>query len=422
MTIRRRLLCCLTLVGVVTLGIAGCSSSGSSPSSSNTGTANTGTPNSGTGSPAAAAAAKSPIKVEIIAVLSNPEFSDPEAATAAEAYVKQANASGGINGHPIDLQVCDSDLNPNKETACFQQAVTDHDVAVVGSFLLFGTGMKLLQQAGIPFIGGNGTTLAEYTSSISFPADSGEIGWYYGQVAMLRKAGATKAAMLYCDTAACELSVHYAQTYWSATGGGTIKSVVAPLADADFSAQAASAASGGTNGVMLSSATQEIPKMITDLRQADFTGPIALIDSFVNSSTVSAMGSYANGLLVSGLLDPITETSNPGVTAFVNAMNSVDPSAPKDGEAEHSWNGFDLFGQVARTITGNITATSLLNALEHVTEPITLGLSGPWVSPGLGTPPVSEYPRLSKDTLSYVPEKIEGNQLVATGPRVYFSF
>ena len=410
MIIRRRLLSGLGLVSVAALAIAGCSSSGSSPGTS--------TGSSGTSS-AVSATSKSPINVEIISVLSNPSFSAPEAATAAEAYVKQANASGGINGHPIDLQVCDSDLNPNKETGCFQQAVTDHDVAVVGSFLLFGTGMKLLQAAGIPFIGGNGSTIAEYTSPVSFPADSGEVGWYYGEAALLRKAGVTKPAIMYCDTSACDLSVQYAQQYWKQSGGGAIKSVLAPLASPDFSSQASSTASGGINGVMMSSATQEIPKMVTDLRQANFTGPVALIDAFVDTSTLSAMGSYANGLLVSGLLDPTTQTSSPAVKAFVNAMNSKDPSALKDGIAEHAWNGFDLFGQVAKTIPGSVTAASLRNALQGVKKPVTLGLSGPWVSPGITPAPISAYPRLTADNLSYLPEKIENAQLVTTGPRVY---
>jgi branched-chain amino acid transport system substrate-binding protein len=406
MSIRKRLWCCLALVGAVTLGLVGCSSSSSSSSSSST----------------SATASKSPIKVMIIAVLSNPAFSDPEAAVAAKAYVKQANASGGINGHPIDLQVCDSNLNPNKETACFQQAVTNHVAAVVGSFLLFATGMKLLEQAGIPFIGGNGTTLPEFTSPVAFPADSGEIGWFYGEAALMRQAGVTKPAMMYCDTGSCTLSVQYAQTYWTQSGGsGKIKLVLAPLAQPQYTAQAASTASGGTNGVLLASATQAIPKMVTDLRQASFKGPVALIDSFVDTSTVTAMGSYANGLLVSGLLDPVTQTSNPGVTAFVNAMSSEDPSAPKDGLAEHSWNGFDLFGQVAKTIAGDVTAASLMKALQNVKNPITLGLSGPWVSPGMSPPPMAVYPRLTKDTLTYVPEKIENDQLVATGSRVSLS-
>jgi branched-chain amino acid transport system substrate-binding protein len=404
MSIRKRLQCCLALAGVVMLGLAGCSSSASSSS----------------GSASVAGATKSPIKVMIIAVLSNPAFSDPEAAVAAKAYVKDANASGGINGHPIDLEVCDSNLNPNQETTCFQKAVTDHVVAVAGSFLLFGTGMKLLQAAGIPFIGGNGTTLAEFTNPISFPADSGEIGWYYGEAALLKGAGVTKPAIMYCDTAACDLSVQYAQNEWTQSGGaGTIKKVLTPLAQPQYTAQAAAVATGGTNGVLLASATQAIPKMVTDLRQANFTGPVALIDSFVDSSTVSAMGSYANGLLVSGLLDPVTQTSNSGVEAFVKAMNSEDPSAAKDGLSEHSWNGFDLFGQVARTISGDITAASLLKALQDVTTPITLGLFGQWVSPQASNAPISQYPRLSKDALSYIPEKIEGGQLMATGPRVY---
>src|SRR6266478_1819296 len=118
MTIRKRLQCCVALVGAVTLGLAGCSSSGTQSASTTS------------------AGGKSPIKVLMIAVLSNPAFSNPQSAVAAKAYVKRVNASGGIHGHPIQLEVCDSNLDPNKETACFQQAVTDQVAAVVGSFLL----------------------------------------------------------------------------------------------------------------------------------------------------------------------------------------------------------------------------------------------------------------------------------------------
>ncbi len=102
MTIRKRLQCCVALVGAVTLGLAGCSSSGTQSASTTS------------------AGGKSPIKVLMIAVLSNPAFSNPQSAVAAKAYVKQANASGGINGHPIQLEVCDSNLDPNKETATAQ--------------------------------------------------------------------------------------------------------------------------------------------------------------------------------------------------------------------------------------------------------------------------------------------------------------
>jgi hypothetical protein len=76
---------------------------------------------------------------------------------------------------------------------------------------------------------------------------------------------------------------------------------------------------------------------------------------------------------------------------------------------------------VAKTIKGDITAASLLKALQNVTKPITLGLSGPWVSPSASNAPMKQYPRLTKDTISYVPEKIEGGQLVATGARVYLT-
>jgi ABC-type branched-subunit amino acid transport system substrate-binding protein len=265
------------------------------------------------------------------------------------------------------------------------------------------------------------TTPPEFANPISVPADSGELGWYYGEAAVMKKAGVTSPSIMLCDTAACSLGAQLAQTYWSKAGGGTMRQVLAPMGQADYSAQAASTASGGTNGVLIDAPTQQAPKMVTDLRQENYTGPIALIDALVDQSTISAMGSYANGLLAAGLLDPITQTSNPGVKAFVNAMNAEGPSAPKDGIAENTWNAFDLFGQVAKKVNGNITAASLLRALNNVTKPITLGLSGPWVSPGHDNAPISADPRLTPDTLSYIPEKIENDQLIATGPRVYLA-
>ena len=73
---------------------------------------------------------------------------------------------------------------------------------------------------------------------------------------------------------------------------------------------------------------------------------------------------------------------------------------------------------MAKTISGDITAASLLKALQGVTTPITLGLFGQWVTPQASNAPISQYPRLSKDALSYIPEKIEGGQLMATGPSV----
>jgi branched-chain amino acid transport system substrate-binding protein len=355
-------------------------------------------------------------------VKSNAAFSNPEAFSAGDAFVKQLNANGGINGHPIKIEDCDSDLNPNKETACFQQAVTDKVAAVVGSFTIFASlgGMKLLEQAGIPYVGGNGVDLSEFTSKMSFPADGGEVGWYQGEASLMKEAGVKNPGLLYCDTAACTLSKTLAQTYWKSTGGGTIKTVEAPLASPQYTSQAALVSSGGVDGVMLASATQAIPKMVSAVRQAGMKGPIALIDPFVTGDTLKAMGAQAEGLLVAGLLAPLSQaSSNPGVANFIAAMNANDPSAQQDGISENSWNGFDLFAQVAKTIQGDVTSASLLKALQTTTSGINLGLTGPWTSPDAqGTPPNATYPRLTADSWSYIPEKITGGALVATGDRV----
>ncbi len=409
----------LALTAVATLALTACSSSGggggSSPSTGSGG-ASSSSGSAGGGS----APSGSPIKVMEIGVKSNASFSNPESFTAGEAYVKKINNAGGLNGHPVRLTECDSDLNPNKETACFQQAVTEKDTAVVGSFTIFASqgGMKLLQQAGIPYVGGNGVDLSEFTNKISFPGDGGEVGWYQGEAGLMKAAGVKNPGLMYCDTAACGLSKDLAVNYWKDNVGGTVKTVEAPMATPQYASQAATVTSGGVDGVMIASSTDVIPKMVSAVKQTGFKGPIALIDPFVTDDTLKAMGSQAEGILVSGLLAPLSETNDPGVQEFTSAMKAQDPKALQDGISEHAWNGFDLFYQVAKTIQGDVTSSSLLKALQTTTSGINLGLTGSWTSPDVGTPPNTTYPRLTKDTWAYIPEKITGGKLIATGPRV----
>ncbi len=409
----------VVLTAAATLTLTACSSSGGSgggTKSSSAPAGGGGSSTSGGGGPATG----SPIKILTIAVKANAAFSNPESFTAVQAYVKQLNANGGIKGHPVTVEECDSDLNPNKETACFQQAVTDKVTAVVGAFTIFASqgGMKLLEQAKIPYVGGNGVDLSEFSSKMSFPGDGGEVGWYQGEAALVKAAGAKHPGMMFCDTAACDFSKKLALDWWKKYVGNSVKTVRAPMAQPQYTSQAASLLSGGTDAAMLASSTDVIPKMVSAVKQAGFKGPIALIDPFISPETLKAMGSQAEGILVSGLLKPLSDSSDPGVQAFVNAMKAQDPSAKQDGISEHSWNGIDLFAQVAKTISGDVTSASLLKALQTTTSGINLGLTGEWTSPDAGTPPNPDYPRLTKDTWSYIPEKITGGKLVATGDRV----
>src|ERR1700709_1011762 len=57
----------------------------------------------------------------------------PEIKAAADAAITTINAAGGINGHPITIEVCDTNRDANQAATCARKAVSDTAViAVVG--------------------------------------------------------------------------------------------------------------------------------------------------------------------------------------------------------------------------------------------------------------------------------------------------
>ena len=111
--------------------VAACSSSKSSSSSSQAGSATT-APRSAT-TPAAASAfgpAKpatgTPVKIGYITDGKTASIDNSSEVPAAQAAVKYINQYlGGINGHPITLDVCDDQQTPSGATDCGNQMVTD---------------------------------------------------------------------------------------------------------------------------------------------------------------------------------------------------------------------------------------------------------------------------------------------------------
>ena len=167
---------------VVALLFAACS--GSSGGSSSATTLSTASKANGT-----------PIVIGSEAPLTSPQISFPEVKSGMQAAVASINASGGIKGHPLQLDFCDTMLTANGELSCARQLVADHVVAVIDATIVedqSGAEFQLFSQAGIPYFAGEGTSPAELTSPNSYPLASGAPGWFYGTIQVLKKAGATK--------------------------------------------------------------------------------------------------------------------------------------------------------------------------------------------------------------------------------------
>ncbi|MEU4873921.1 ABC transporter substrate-binding protein [Streptomyces sp. NPDC021608] len=93
----------------------------------------------------------------------------------ARAYARWINAAGGLNGRKLKVLTCNEGNDSVSTAKCARRAVTEHAVAVVGSYSQHSDSFfPHLEGAGIAYIGGYGVTNAEFTSPLSYPVNGGQ--------------------------------------------------------------------------------------------------------------------------------------------------------------------------------------------------------------------------------------------------------
>src|SRR5215469_660712 len=113
-----------------------------------------------------------------------------------KAFMKTVNASGGINGHPVDLIVKDDAGNPSAAVTAFQALRSDGVVAIEEDDLVDQAWSSRAAAAEIPVIGGLVGTQTQ--GALKFPAGSTDDVQLAQTVNLAKEAGTNKIGDLYC--------------------------------------------------------------------------------------------------------------------------------------------------------------------------------------------------------------------------------
>ncbi len=118
-----------------------------------------------------------PITLGMINQENTPAGSFPELSQAVQAAVTFVNDElGGVDGHPIKVEVCNTKFSTEGSTACGQKFVDENVPAVLGGIDVFGNANDVLDQNDIPFIGGIPVSTQSVTSPNSFQWSGGTWG------------------------------------------------------------------------------------------------------------------------------------------------------------------------------------------------------------------------------------------------------
>src|SRR5882757_3259445 len=94
----------------------------------------------------------------------------PYAPQGARAAISAINADGGVDGHPLELEICDNQLKASAAAACARRFISESVVATVGDESSYGSDTNSpLANAKIAGIGTNPLGSGDYASPRVFP-------------------------------------------------------------------------------------------------------------------------------------------------------------------------------------------------------------------------------------------------------------
>jgi branched-chain amino acid transport system substrate-binding protein len=357
-------------VSAVVIGLSACGSNSSSSTSSGSGT----TSSAGATTPTAAKKPTgTPIKTMTITSLNSQGPVYPNISITAKAYGKWINAHGGIKGHPLQVTVCDEHGKPTDAAACARQAVSDNDVAVVGSFSFLGTNiMPALIKAGIPNFGECcPITPPEWTSDDSFPMGTQPL-YAVGLVKRAEEDGCKKTNAVIIDGAQGFLPPM--KNAMKAYGASFGKTIILPATSQDYSPQVAAATGGGADCVVM--IVSETPYVawnqawVQSGSKARMYGPQGNLDAV----SIKGLGNAVDGSIIAGMYPDISTAPWADYRQALkdaNADSSVDYNSLG---GLGTWAAYTGMTEIIKGMSGPITAKTFKAAVAKTTHLDTHGM------------------------------------------------
>jgi branched-chain amino acid transport system substrate-binding protein len=399
---------CLTALGAVLLAVAIAACGSSSKKSSSTTAATTSSPAASSSTAASAststatstptAAAASGAVVNLGAVCS---CTGAQAAALArvkdvnQVWAKAVNAAGGINDHPVKVTVLDDGGNPTTALRNAKELVeSDHIQALVGDMSLAdGAFSSYIAKAGVPVIGGFSPSTPFLTNPDFYATGATLPVGLVGVAALAKQGGHKTLGLMYCsETPLCAQLIPIIKGA-AQLNGLKFDSVAISGTAPSYAAPCLALKSKGVDALFVADNAAITTRVMAGCAQQGYK-PAVVSETTTGDSTWLKNPIY-NGALLSSSNPGYTDSSNPAIKEFLDALNKYDPSLQSSAEFSYDtlypWIAGKLFEAAAKI--GNLTPSSTpaqITAAMHkiknetlggLTAPLTVAAGKPVFSP-----------------------------------------
>jgi ABC-type branched-subunit amino acid transport system substrate-binding protein len=340
----------VAMIGVVTVGSA--------------------TATAGTAGAAVRAASGTPIQLGYI---TSPEYLS-YAPQGAEAAIKAINAAGGIHGHPLQLVTCSNQDNANAAAACARQFASNPSiVATVGDVSSYGSSTNPpLQAAHIAGVGTAPLGSGDFSAQRVFANNPGGLCFLALAEFAADNLKAKSIGMVGIDSPTAQALPTLINQVALAPRHTKIGAVASVPITGGASLSTQAAALGGSDAQLIAlSANSEI-QYIEASRQQGYKGPFLV---YVGTASAKQL---QQALPASDLKDIYAVSyfnqDSEGYTHYLANLKKYEKQVQPGDLSVVSWLGVETFAAVAKTLP-NITRTGVYNAMTHLTNSSTGGLT-----------------------------------------------
>jgi branched-chain amino acid transport system substrate-binding protein len=342
-----------------------------------------------------------PIVIGMINQENTPAGSYPELTQGVEAAIGFVNEQlGGLDGRPIELEVCNTNFSAEGSTTCGQQFVEDGVPVVMGGIDVFGNGIEVLADNDIPFVGGIPVSDQSVRSPNSFQWSGGSWG---ATIAFADYAAgeleAEKVAIVYGEFGSITESAEYARTVLDRAGVET-QLVPYPILSTDISSAIQAAESGEPDAIFMLAADTGCSAGYEGMHTLGVTA-----QRFFTGACVSPT--------ILGSVDPeATEGTIFNVEGPISTSGPTDDAALYEAVIEQYGDGVDAMGAATVTFRAFMNLYAVMRELgseRSTSAGITESLSGQVDAPSfMGHPYTCDGKQLAGLPAMCSPQQILG--------------
>ena len=324
-------------------------------------------------------------------------------------WERWVNANGGIQGRPVRVIQVDDAADPAKHAAAVRRLILEEGVvAFIGNIapFTFSAGLPLLEDAGIPAIGGDGGDGAWFRSPIAFPIN--------GQTVSRSRPGAKwalanlpqrRAAVLYVSEADAPrvLASNFVDE-WGRGGGQIAMNAGVSLATPDFTGEVVEAKSSGADIMYLVLEKAACNRLFDAMRRQAYS-PIIIAPACTVDNALGHKDLTTNRFIGVHAAKPV-KGGTPGEEEAIAAGRRFDPRLALDGAFMFGWLAGSLLEEALAQPGAEISPAGIIAALERLPA-TTLG----------GLTPSQSWPRgeHAEGRCGWI-SRFDGTQLVIQTP------